>query len=234
MDSVTGDPAKKSHEAKGVAGKKKESHAPAVKGDDKAPEPKPASNADDRLTPEEVERDYQFFDVGKVPDSFFALAVAPRRNGKSEMLQSLLEEFHKVKAKKFDYVFLFSQTGVGYEEQIPPTFRFTDLSHLTAICQEQMRTKRHNDEKAKLKKDRVKSRILLVLDDMIGDSTGPNSLKSNDMIRKLGVNGRPGTSHLAPGKRQSGRQRHQRHCPHTAAESSTQSSEAANRHPVRW
>ena len=75
MNPVT-DPAKKSHEAKGVD-KKKESHAPAVK-DDKAPEPKPASNADDRLTPEEVERDYQFFDVGKVPDSFFALAVAPR------------------------------------------------------------------------------------------------------------------------------------------------------------
>ena len=186
MNPVT-DPAKKSHEAKGVD-KKKESHAPAVK-DDKAPEPKPASNADDRLTPEEVERDYQFFDVSKVPDSFFALAVAPRRNGKSEMLQSLLEEFHKDKAKKFDYVFLFSQTGQGYEQQIPPTFRFTDLAHLPAICQEQMRIKRHN-EKAKLKKDRVKSRILLILDDMIGDSTGPNSLKSNDMIRKLGVNGR--------------------------------------------
>ena len=83
MNPVT-NPAKKSHEAKGVD-KKKETHAPAVK-DDKVPEPKPASNADDRLTPEEVERDYQFFDVSKVPDSFFALAVAPRRNGKSEML----------------------------------------------------------------------------------------------------------------------------------------------------
>ena len=44
MNPVT-DPAKKSHEAKGVD-KKKESHAPSVK-DDKAPEPKPASNADD-------------------------------------------------------------------------------------------------------------------------------------------------------------------------------------------
>ena len=50
MNPVT-DPAKKSHEAKGVD-KKKESHAPAVK-DKPAPEPKPASNADDRLTPEE-------------------------------------------------------------------------------------------------------------------------------------------------------------------------------------
>jgi hypothetical protein len=52
-----------------------------------------------------------------------------------------------------------------------------------------MRIKRHN-EKAKVKKDRVKSRVLLILDDMIGDSVGPNSLKNNDMIRKLGVNGR--------------------------------------------
>ena len=104
MNSVT-DPAKKSHEAKGI-NKKRETHAPTVK-DDKVPEPKPASNADDRLTPEEVERDYQFFDPSKVPDSCFALAVAPRRNGKSEMLQSLLEEFHKDKVKKFDYVFLW-------------------------------------------------------------------------------------------------------------------------------
>jgi hypothetical protein len=196
------DPAKHSHEAKGVDRRKK-THAPTEKKKQNDSAHALRERRENRLqaqferagqrelllTPKEVEKHFKMFDVKDTPDSFFALVVAPRRNGKSEMTTSLLMDFYNNKEKRFDYVFLFSQTGVGYEDMIPPTYRFTDLKHLPAICQEQQRIKRYN-MKCKRKEDRVKSRVLILLDDMIGDSTGPNSLKNNDMIRKLGVNGR--------------------------------------------
>ena len=150
------------------------------------------------LTPQEVEAEYGKFDVADVPDSFFSLVVAPRRNGKSEMMQSLLSDFYHDKSKRFDYVFLFSQTGAGYEDQIPPTYRYYDLAHLPAICNEQQRIKEYN-KKCTRKEDRISCRVLLLLDDMIGDAVGPDSLKNSSMIRKLAVNGRHLGNDKVPG-----------------------------------
>ena len=141
------------------------------------------------LTPEQVESEFGRYDVEDCPDSFFSLVVAPRRNGKSEMVQSLLHDFYQNKEKRFDYVFLFSQTGAGYEDQIPPTYRFYDLAHLPAICNEQQRIKQYN-KKCTRADDRIKCRVLILLDDMIGEAVGPDSLKNSSMIRKLAVNGR--------------------------------------------
>ena len=57
------------------------------------------------------------FDVSTLPDGFFMLIIAPRRQGKSEKLQSLLEDI-KSKGQPFDYIFLFSQTNAGYEGKL--------------------------------------------------------------------------------------------------------------------
>ena len=129
------------------------------------------------------------FDPETLPQGFFMIVVAPRRSGKSEKIQSLLNDIYKSKNQRFDYVFLFSATDAGFEGQIPPTYRFRDLAHLPYVCNKQAEVKQYNLS-VKDKKKRVKSRVLIVLDDMIGEQKGKNSLKHNDVIRKLAVNGR--------------------------------------------
>ena len=128
------------------------------------------------------------FDINDLPDSFFGMGVAPRRSGKSEKMMSLLERIKK-SPKRFDHIFLFSQTNSGYENQIPQTYRFRDLQHLPYIVNKQAEVKVYNKKQTDPKK-RVKSRILILLDDMIGESKGSDSLKNSGMIRKLSVNGR--------------------------------------------
>ncbi len=133
--------------------------------------------------------DIKDFDPTSVPLGFFMLVIAPRRSGKSEKVSSLLEAFNKSKETKFTHIFLFSQTNAGFEGQIPQTYRFRDLHHLPYIVNKQAEVKSYN-KKQKDPKKRIKSRILIVLDDVIGEEKGPNSLKNNGMIRKLAVNGR--------------------------------------------
>ena len=128
------------------------------------------------------------FDINDLPDSFFGMVVAPRRSGKSEKMMSLLERIKK-SPKRLDHIFLFSQTNSGYENQIPQTYRFRDLQHLPYIVNKQAEVKVYNKKQTDPKK-RVKSRILILLDDMIGESKGSDSLKNSGMIRKLSVNGR--------------------------------------------
>lgn len=129
------------------------------------------------------------FSIEDLPDSFFGMIVAPRRSGKSEKMASLLERIKKSKTKKFDYIFLFSQTNSGYENQIPQTYRFRNLEHLPYIINKQAEVRAYNKKQDDPKK-RVKSRILVLLDDMIGEAKGSDSLKNSGMIRKLSVNGR--------------------------------------------
>ena len=73
------------------------------------------------------------FKPSSVPLGFFMLVVAPRRNGKSEKVSSLLEAFNKNPETKFSHIFLFSQTNAGFDNQIPQTYRFRDLEHLPYI-----------------------------------------------------------------------------------------------------
>jgi len=134
-------------------------------------------------------KDINEFKPNSVPLGFFMLVVAPRRNGKSEKVSSLLEAFNKDPKTKFTHIFLFSQTNAGFEGQIPQTYRFRDLEHLPYIVNKQAEVKQYN-LKQKDKSKRIKSRILIVLDDVIGEEKGANSLRNNGMIRKLAVNGR--------------------------------------------
>ena len=136
-----------------------------------------------------LEENNKEFNIEDLPDSFFGMIVAPRRSGKSEKMSSLLERIKKSKTKKFDHIFLFSQTNSGYEGQIPQTYRFRDLQHLPYIVNKQAEVRAYNKKQDDPKK-RVKSRILILLDDMIGEAKGSDSLKNSGMIRKLSVNGR--------------------------------------------
>ena len=136
-----------------------------------------------------LDKNIKEFSIDDLPDSFFGMIVAPRRSGKSEKMASLLERIKKNKSRKFDYIFLFSQSNAGYEDQIPQTYRFRNLEHLPYIVNKQAEVRAYNKKQEDPKK-RVKSRILILLDDMIGESKGSDSLRNSGMIRKLSVNGR--------------------------------------------
>tara|TARA_S200002703_G_scaffold87002_2_gene74915 strand:+ start:138 stop:950 length:813 start_codon:yes stop_codon:yes gene_type:complete len=136
-----------------------------------------------------MEAQFPRFKPTDLPDSFTMIGIAARRSGKTTLVESLLEEFGKSKHHKFTAIFLLSATNAGFENQIPVPYRYTDLGNLGYILRKQAQVKEYN-LKEPLKKNRIKSRVLIIVDDLIGEQKGKNSLKYNDDIRKLFVNGR--------------------------------------------
>ena len=91
-----------------------------------------------------------------------------------------------------DAVFLFTKTNAGFDG-IPSTYRFRDLDILPSIIDTQLKVKKHN-MKAK-KKDKIKSNIIIILDDMVGSGGMSADMRSNKLLNKLATNGR----HLSDG-----------------------------------
>ena len=128
---------------------------------------------------------FKTFDVNLVPKNAFIIVVASRRSGKSHLITHFLEEY--TKKNKVDGVFLFSKTNAGYDG-IPSNYRYRDLDILPSIIDTQLKVKKHN-VKAK-KKDKIKSNIVLILDDMVGEGGLGADMRKNRLLNKLAVNGR--------------------------------------------
>jgi hypothetical protein len=79
-------------------------------------------------------------------------------------------------------VFLFSSTLAGFDG-IPNNYKFRTLDILPQILQKQQEVTKHNSKAHK--KDYIKSRVALVLDDMLAT----NELK-NTLLTKIALNGR--------------------------------------------
>ena len=130
-------------------------------------------------------KSFKTFDVNLVPKNAFIIVVASRRSGKSHLITHFLEEY--TKKNKVDGVFLFSKTNAGYDG-IPSNYRYRDLDILPSIIDTQLKVKKHN-VKAK-KKDKIKSNIVLILDDMVGEGGLGADMRKNRLLNKLAVNGR--------------------------------------------
>jgi hypothetical protein len=130
--------------------------------------------------------DFQAFDAAThFPKNFFACCFAPRRSGKTQLLLHFLRQFHKT--KRFTHYFLVSETLSGYEDYIPATNSFTDLSQVSEIVARMQAVGKYNQNQKK-KETMVKCSICLILDDVIGD---PSEIqKRGSIIAKLAVNGR--------------------------------------------
>ena len=130
--------------------------------------------------------DFQAFDaMTHFPKNFFACCFAPRRSGKTQLLLHFLRQFHRT--KRFTHYFLVSETLSGYEDYIPATNQFTDLSQVSEIIARLQGVGKYNKNQKK-KETMVKCSICLILDDVIGD---PSEIqKRGSIIAKLGVNGR--------------------------------------------
>ena len=143
---------------------------------------------------EGVKKNPELFDVGQIKTfdpttihkNAFILMIASRRSGKTHLIQHILEEYSK--KNKIDAVFLFTKTNAGFENSIPQTYRFRSLDRLQEIIDMQIKVKKHN-RKAK-KKDRVKSNIVVLLDDFLGSGGLRGDMRTNSLLNKLAVNGR--------------------------------------------
>lgn len=148
------------------------------------------STSDVAVLPNISKSDYKSFDPNIVPKNAFIITIASRRSGKSHLITHFLEEY--TKKNKVDAVFLFTKTNAGFDG-IPATYRYKDLDILPSIIDTQLKVKKHN-MKAK-KKDKIKSNIIIILDDMVGSGGMSADMRSNKLLNKLATNGR----HLSDG-----------------------------------
>ena len=129
--------------------------------------------------------DLEKFDVNTVPRNAFLIVVASRRSGKSHIISHFLEEY--TSKNKVNGVFLFSKTGAGFEG-IPSNYRYRNLDILPDIVEQQLKVKKYNLNVKKSKK--IKSNIIILLDDMVGSGGMSADMRKNQMLNKLAVNGR--------------------------------------------
>jgi len=130
------------------------------------------------------------FDVNQVPRNAFILTIASRRSGKSHLITHFLEQY--TKKNKTDGIFLFTKTNAGFDG-IPSVYRFKELSVLEELIETQIKVKKHN-QYAK-KKDKIKSNIIIILDDMVAEGGMSADMRKNPLLNKLSTNGR----HLSSG-----------------------------------
>ena len=122
-------------------------------------------------------------DILDYPVSFYIQVIACRRSGKSFTVNWMLQQYQK-SDKAFDAIFLFSPTDAGFEG-IPKKFRYKTLDPIESIMNQQREIKKHN-LKAKKDEDRIKSRVLLVID----DCASGDAMKSCKQLEELALNGR--------------------------------------------
>ena len=130
---------------------------------------------------------FKELDYTTLPNSFFLICVASRRSGKSTSCNYILQQFQKDKKRKFDTIILISLTDSGFEG-IPKGYRYNSLDALEQIMEKQKALKEHNDE-VQHKKDRIQSKICVILDDM-ASGTDNDSLRNSKTLETIAMNGR--------------------------------------------
>ncbi len=129
---------------------------------------------------------FQPIDVLDLPDSFFISVIGSRRSGKSFLVNWMLQQFQRSK-RAFTHVFLVSPTDSGFDG-IPKKFRMKDLTNVNYIVEKQRMIKKHNKKQHK-KRDMLRSRVCVVIDDCACMS-GDDSLKSSKLLEEMALNGR--------------------------------------------
>ena len=141
----------------------------------------------DKLSLDEIAKIIKPFNPAEQlqPDSLINV-VSPRRAGKTVVIEYMIHEY--MKKHTVDSVFLISKSGAGFKN-IPADYRFNDISILDDIINLQLQVRQHNQKCDK--KDRVHSRVIVILDDFIDKIN--NDVKRSKTITKFATLGR----HLA-------------------------------------
>tara|TARA_Y100001963_G_scaffold125214_1_gene176646 strand:- start:48 stop:896 length:849 start_codon:yes stop_codon:yes gene_type:complete len=130
---------------------------------------------------------FKEFDYRHLPkDGFFISIISARRGGKSFLVNYLIQLFQKNKELRFTHIFLISSTGFGFKG-IPPNYRFDNMRGLDYIMNNQDEIRKYNQTAKEHK--RMKSRILVVIDDMAYNQNKDEGMK-NEKLVYMALNGR--------------------------------------------
>lgn len=135
------------------------------------------------LTTEQISSMVKVFNPADLTQDSFIYVCAPRRSGKSTLVEDIIHNYRK--KHKVDAVFLFSKSQAGFY-QIPSAYRFRSLDNLQNLIDIQIRVKKYN-QKQKKDSDKVSSKVIVILDDMLD---GSKSMRSNKLLTKLSTMGR--------------------------------------------
>lgn len=103
--------------------------------------------------------------------------VGFRRQGKTKITEYMIHQY--MKHNEVDACYLFSKSGAGFDN-IPSAFRYKDIKVLDDVIEQQLKVNRHN--KKCNKKDRVKSRVICIIDDFIDSARSTDVKRSNTLV----------------------------------------------------
>lgn len=121
------------------------------------------------------------FDPLTTPSSSVSVFLGKRRSGKSYLCEFYINQL--VKNKQLDIIYVFSETGAGFES-IDPKCKFTEISKLINIIENMKKINQYN--KVVNKREKIKLQIMIVIDDMA------LKLKSKEfeILETIATNGR--------------------------------------------
>tara|TARA_R110002020_G_scaffold411262_4_gene620923 strand:- start:1529 stop:2404 length:876 start_codon:yes stop_codon:yes gene_type:complete len=134
------------------------------------------------LTTDELSNSLQTFDPTTLSPNSMILVQAPRRSGKTTLVESMIHQYRK--KNKVDLVLLYSKSNAGFK-QIPQKYRFRTLNTLPQLIDTQLNIKKAN---TKRKNVFIKSNVIVIIDDFI-DGT-KTDVKSSDILVKMATMGR--------------------------------------------
>ncbi len=134
------------------------------------------------LTTDELGNSLQTFDPTTLSPNSMILVQAPRRSGKTTLVESMIHDYRK--KNKVDLVVLYSKSNAGFK-QIPQKYRFRTLNTLPQLIDTQLNIKKVN---TKRKNVFVKSNVIVIIDDFIDG--GKTDVKTSDILIALSTKGR--------------------------------------------
>lgn len=122
------------------------------------------------------------FSIDEMPSSSFNLFLGKRRSGKSVLCEYMIKQM--IDSKLLDMVFLFSPTNAGFKIIKDPNSRFETIEPLHDILENYKKINNYN--KVVDKKDKVRIRTAIIIDDMAVELKS----KSMNILEDLAVRGR--------------------------------------------
>ena len=122
------------------------------------------------------------FSIDEMPSSSFNLFLGKRRSGKSVLCEYMIKQM--IDSKLIDMVFLFSPTNAGFKIIKDPNSRFETIEPLHDILENYKKINNYN--KVVDKKDKVRIRTAIIIDDMAVEMKS----KSMNILEDLAVRGR--------------------------------------------
>ncbi len=122
------------------------------------------------------------FSIDEMPSSSFNLFLGKRRSGKSVLCEYMIKQM--IDSKLIDMVFLFSPTNAGFKIIKDPNSRFETIEPLHDILENYKKINNYN--KVVDKKDKVRIRTAIIIDDMAVELKS----KSMNILEDLAVRGR--------------------------------------------